>query len=104
MPFGLAEHGQRYWVTCAGETLAEGRRNPIFYACRALLARGITDRLEVWRPGKISADMSAIHFSPNARNEIDIRIRNTPTTKRQRCIPPVTFNMLFPAPSSAVNI
>jgi hypothetical protein len=41
----------------AGEVLAEGRRNPIFDACRALLARGITSRLEVWRPGKESADM-----------------------------------------------
>jgi hypothetical protein len=41
----------------AGETLVEGRRNPIFDACRALLARGITGRLEVWRRGKTSADM-----------------------------------------------
>jgi hypothetical protein len=36
--------------------LVEGRRNPIFDACRALLARGITGRLEVWRPGKQSCD------------------------------------------------
>jgi hypothetical protein len=35
----------------AGEILAEGRRNPIFDACRALLARGITGRLEV-SPGQ----------------------------------------------------
>lgn len=44
-------------MTYAGETLVEGRRNPIFDACRALLARGITGRLEVWRQGKTSADM-----------------------------------------------
>jgi hypothetical protein len=56
-PIGLTEHGQRYRVTCAGETLVEGRRNPIFDACRVLLARGITGRLEVWRRGKASADM-----------------------------------------------
>jgi hypothetical protein len=56
-PIGLTEHGRRYRVTYAGETLVEGRRNPIFDACRALLARGITGRLEVWRQGKISADM-----------------------------------------------
>ena len=54
---GLTEHGQRYRVTYAGETLIEGRRNPIFDACRALLARGITGRFEVWRRGKESADM-----------------------------------------------
>jgi hypothetical protein len=54
---GLTEHGQRYRVTYVGETLVEGRRNPVFAACRALLARGITGRLEVWRPGKTSADL-----------------------------------------------
>jgi hypothetical protein len=56
-PIGLTEHGRRYRVTYAGETLVEARRNPIFDACRALLARGITGRLEVWRRGKASADM-----------------------------------------------
>jgi hypothetical protein len=56
-PIGLTEHGQRYRVTYAGETLVEGRRNPIFDACRALLVRGITGRLEIWRWGKTSADM-----------------------------------------------
>src|SRR5215470_11358715 len=57
VPIGLTEHGRRYRVTYAGETLVEGRRNPIFDACRALLARGITGRLEVWRKGKTSADI-----------------------------------------------
>ena len=47
-PIGVTEHGQRYRVMYAGEVLAEGRRNPIFDACRALLARSITGRLEVW--------------------------------------------------------
>ena len=56
-PIGLTAEGQRYRVTYAGETLVEGVRNPIFDACRALLARGITGRLEVWRPGKPSAPM-----------------------------------------------
>jgi hypothetical protein len=56
-PIGLTEQGQRYRVTYAGETLVEGCRNPIFDACRALLARGITGRLEIWRRGKKSADM-----------------------------------------------
>jgi hypothetical protein len=56
-PIGLTEHGRRYRVTYSGETLVEGRRNPIFDACRTLLGRGITGRLEVWRRGKTSADM-----------------------------------------------
>jgi hypothetical protein len=53
----LTERGQRYRVMYAGEILAEGRRNPMFDACRALLERGITGQLEVWRRGKTSADM-----------------------------------------------
>jgi hypothetical protein len=56
-PIDLTENGRRYRVTYAGETLVEGCRNPIFDACRALLARGITGPLEVWRPGKASWDM-----------------------------------------------
>jgi hypothetical protein len=56
-PIGLTEQGLRYRVTYVGEVLVEGRRNPIFDACRALLAQGITGRLEVWRRGKTSADM-----------------------------------------------
>jgi len=41
-PIGLTEHGRRYRVTFAGATLVEGRRNPIFDACRTVLERGIT--------------------------------------------------------------
>jgi hypothetical protein len=44
-------------MIAAEHTFIEGRRNPIFDACRALLERGITGRLEVWRRGKTSADM-----------------------------------------------
>jgi hypothetical protein len=46
-----------YRVLYAGEVLAEGRHNPIFDACRALLARGITGQLEVWRKDKPSHAM-----------------------------------------------
>ena len=51
-PIGLTEHRRRYRVTYAGETLVEGRRNPIIEARRAL-----TGRREVWHRGKTSADM-----------------------------------------------
>jgi hypothetical protein len=39
-----------YLVMYAGEVLLE-HWNPEFEACRALLARGITGKLETWRPG-----------------------------------------------------
>ena len=77
----LTENGQRYRVMCAGEILAEGRRNPIFDACRALLARGITGRLEVWRRGRTSADMQ-LDIERGAR----FAIRET-TTLSLRLVP-----------------
>jgi hypothetical protein len=42
--------GPVYRVMYAGEVLLE-HWNPEFEACRALLARGITGKLETWRPG-----------------------------------------------------
>ena len=39
----------RYSVHHADETLIGATRQPEFDACRALLARGITGRLETWR-------------------------------------------------------
>jgi hypothetical protein len=43
-------------VMHAGEVLLKGCQCPIFEVCRALLARGITGHLEVWRPGRPLAD------------------------------------------------
>ena len=48
----VGDRGQRYRVTYAGEVLSESTWNPEFQACRAPLARGITGKLQVWRPGK----------------------------------------------------
>ena len=45
------ERGQHYRVHYQGAVLIDDAWNPEFEACRALLARGITGRLEVWRPG-----------------------------------------------------
>jgi hypothetical protein len=42
--------GPVYRVMYAAEVLLE-HWNPEFEACRALLARGITGKLETWRPG-----------------------------------------------------
>jgi hypothetical protein len=54
---GLRERGLRYRVMYAGAVLIKSTRNPEFDACRALLALGITGRLEVWRPGKAHHDL-----------------------------------------------
>jgi hypothetical protein len=43
--------GARYTVTFLGEMLVEGARTPLFDACRALLARGITGTVEMYSPG-----------------------------------------------------
>ena len=54
---GLGERGHRYRVTYEGRTLIASCRVPGLDACRALLALGITGRLEMWRPGKPWPDM-----------------------------------------------
>jgi hypothetical protein len=43
--------GARYRVTYLGETLVEGARTPLFDACRALLARGVTGTLVMYSRG-----------------------------------------------------
>ena len=45
------ERGQRYRVHFQDAVLVEETWNPEFEACRALVARGVTGRLEVWRSG-----------------------------------------------------
>jgi hypothetical protein len=54
-PTRLGGRGQIYAVHHLGEPLLESR-TPILAACRALLAKGITGRLEVCRPGRQHAD------------------------------------------------
>jgi hypothetical protein len=51
------ERGQHYRVHYEGAVLVDETWNPELEACRALLARGIASRLEVWRAGKPHPDM-----------------------------------------------
>src|SRR5215470_2940663 len=51
------ERGQHYRVSYQGAVLIDDTWNPQLEACRALLARGIGGRLEVWRFGKSHPDM-----------------------------------------------
>ena len=50
-PVGIGDRGRRYRVHHAGAVLIERSRNPEFDACRALLAKGFTGRLEMWHRG-----------------------------------------------------
>jgi hypothetical protein len=51
------ERGQYYRIHYQGAPLIDETWNPELEACRALLARGIVGRLEVWRAGKSHPDM-----------------------------------------------
>jgi hypothetical protein len=51
-PTKLDEAGQRYRVNYAGNILVDSSRYPEFDACRALLALGLTGKVEVWRQGR----------------------------------------------------
>ena len=51
------ERGQYYRVHYRGAPLIDETWNPEFDACRALIARGIVGRLEVWSFGKNHPDM-----------------------------------------------
>lgn len=57
-PTTLGQRGQRYRVRHDGRVLLESARDPLFEACRALIAAGITGRLEMWRPGKSHYDIA----------------------------------------------
>jgi hypothetical protein len=61
------ERGQYYRVYFEGAVLIEDTWNPEFEACRALVARGITGRLETWRAGKTHPDMIIPDIEEGAR-------------------------------------
>jgi hypothetical protein len=52
----FAVRGPVYRVMYADEVLIGACRCPLLDSCRALLARGITGRLELWRAGKATFD------------------------------------------------
>lgn len=57
-PTRCGSRGQLYRVHYEGEVVIASTRVPALDACRALLARGITGRLEVWRAWKTFHDLS----------------------------------------------
>ena len=56
-PVSLGDRGHRYRVAFRGGVLIESCRVPGLDACRALLALGITGKLEMWRPRKAWPDL-----------------------------------------------
>ena len=50
-PISRGARGERYRATYAGAVLIESSRSPEFDACRALLAQGITGKMQVWWRG-----------------------------------------------------
>ncbi len=50
-PVSRGARGERYRVSYDGAVLIESSRDPEFDACRALLARGTSGKLEVWWKG-----------------------------------------------------
>ena len=65
-PASIGQRGQRYRVFHEGCVLLVSTREPLFDACRALLAQGVTGRLQMWRPGKAHHDM-AVDIEAGAR-------------------------------------
>ena len=80
------------WVYLAGattaslptnETLIESTRNPEYDACRALWARGIAGRLEIWRVGT-TYPASAINIERGSRWTILETERESPRIARRQ--------------------
>src|SRR5262245_12917254 len=52
-PVSLGQRGQLYLVRHAGAVLVASTRSPEFDACRLLLAKGISGKVEVWHEGAV---------------------------------------------------
>ena len=92
------DQGQYYRVRYEDEVLIEETWNPELEACRALIARGITGRMEVWRAGKAHADIIVPSIEEAARWSVveNDKERALSLSYGSRC--PRTFSeMPFPA-------
>ena len=79
--------GQRYRVYFQDAVLIEDTWNPEFEACRALVARGVTGRLEVWRAGKTYPDLIVPDIEEGARWTVVENDREGPVIKRWEPFP-----------------
>src|SRR5262245_18097345 len=76
------DRGQRYRVYYQGAVLLEDCWNPEFTACRELAARGVTGRLEVWRPGAAYPAMIVPDIEVGARWTVVESDKEGPVIKR----------------------
>jgi hypothetical protein len=58
-PTKLGSRGQLYSVSFEGQTLIPQTRTPGYDACRALLAKGVTGRLDVYRGDSLAFSIPA---------------------------------------------
>src|SRR5262249_24499881 len=78
--------GPVYRVRYAHEVLISACRCPLLDSCRALLARGITGRLELWRAGKATFDAAcdvgggARHACGESKTEV-VRLARWPPAR-----------------------
>jgi hypothetical protein len=79
--------GQRYSVELDGVVIVEDAIDPEYTACRALVARGITGRLEVWRAGATYASMVIRDIEKGARLTVREDARRGPCVVPYRPLP-----------------
>ena len=81
------ERGQYYRVYFQDAVLIEVTWNPEFEACRALVARGVAGRLDVWRAGKTHPDVIVPDIEEGARWTVVENAREGPVIKRWEPFP-----------------
>jgi hypothetical protein len=78
-------HGCRYDVYLEdGERLLSKVNEPVYRACRALASRGVSGRLEVWRPGAGHADMIVRNITKGAERTIEETAKVGPRLRKRR--------------------
>jgi hypothetical protein len=96
------ERGQYYRVHYEGAVLIDETWNPELEACRALLARGIAGRLEIWRCGKSYPDMLVLNIAKAAEWTVEENEKSGPRFVRWKPRPEniprnaVSLSALFP--------
>ena len=95
-PVTCGVQGQRYRVTYLGRVLLDRVREPLFDACRALAAKGIAGRLEMWRPGRTAPDM-AVEIGQGARVAVAETAGHGPVFRQWQPFAAVAEQCAFPA-------
>src|SRR5262245_29278865 len=88
------DRGQYHRVYFQDGVLIEDTWNPEFEACRALVARGVTGRLEVWRAGAAYPGSPTSKSAPGGRSSR--MTRRGPSSSGGCRIPTISIRMPFP--------